>query len=239
MTRPMAPSPLDMTWRQRSHLLFVWSDAQEGEHHAFADWYQGVYRQEIRTIAGVLTVRHYERHEVDITRGEYAPPPFPYLGILELSVDGAEAARDAIARIAALHREQSAAKRPATWLYHPAGEKVGRSPAVTPSLLTLAFANAVPGRELEFREWYITRHIRHALNIPALVSGQCFERALFQQPGAWDAAYSMIAVYEQEGTPESIIDSFSALPASTFDFPAMDISPERFAEWVYRPLADR
>jgi hypothetical protein len=44
----------------------------------------------------------------------------------------------------------------------------------------------------------------------------------------------MIAVYEQEGTPEEMLRSFESLPPGTLDFPAMDLT--RFAEWVYRPL---
>jgi hypothetical protein len=72
------------------------------------------------------------------------------------------------------------------------------------------------------------------LNIPALVSGQCLERTQFQSPGALAADYSMIAVYEQEGTAEEMMRSFGALPPGTLGFPAMDLT--RFAEWVYRPL---
>jgi hypothetical protein len=96
------------------------------------------------------------------------------------------------------------------------------------------FANAVPGQEAEFSEWYATRHIRHALNLPALVSGQCLQRALFQSPGALAADYATIAVYEQEGSAEQLMKSFSSVPPGTLDFPAMDLT--RFAEWVYRPL---
>lgn len=103
-------------------------------------------------------------------------------------------------------------------------------------MLTLAFANGTPGQETEFREWYATRHIRHALNIPALVSGQCFERTQFQMPGAMNACFATIAVYEQEGSPESIIASFLSLPEGTLRFPMLDRSPGRFAEWSYRSL---
>jgi hypothetical protein len=98
----------------------------------------------------------------------------------------------------------------------------------------MAFTNAVDGQENEFREWYVTRHIRDALHVPVLVSGQCFERTQFQRPGALEASFSIIAVYEQEGTPEAIIESIAALPPGTLDFPALH--PKHFAEWVYRPL---
>ncbi len=98
----------------------------------------------------------------------------------------------------------------------------------------MAFANATPGHEFEFREWYATRHIRHALNIPALVSGQCFQRTEFQQPGALEAGFSLIAKYEQEGTAEAMLASMNSLPDSLFEFPMLDLT--RFAESVYRPI---
>lgn len=227
-------APLTLIRTQRSHVLFVLSNATRGREAEFSTWYRGVYRDSSLRSTGALRVQQYERHEVDITHGEYPPPPFRYLAMYDLSVDGAEAVSDVIAAVERLHKEETTAEAAATWLYYPAGEKVGRSPKECPSMLTLAFANAVAGRDVDFCEWYVTRHIRHALNIPALVSGQCFFRTQFQRPGALEVPYQMIAVYEQEGSPESIIESLSSLPRSTFHFPSMD--PIRFAEWVYRPL---
>jgi hypothetical protein len=202
----------------------------------FRSWYLGPYQREILALTPVLSGQQYEPHELDVSRGRYPGLPFRYLGLYDLSVDGAQAALGVIERAAELHRREASAEAPATWLYYPVSERVGRSPAEHPSLLTLAFANAVPGREAEFREWYATRHIRHALNIPALVSGRCLERTQFQSPGALAADYSMIAVYEQEGSPAEMMESFSSLPPGTLDFPAMDLTQGRFAEWVYRPL---
>jgi hypothetical protein len=231
-------SPLALLPQQRSHVLFVLSQPQVGRESAFLAWYQGAYRQAVVDHVGVLRAQHYERHDVDITRGRFAPLPFRYLGLYELSIDGAETAAGLIDRITQLHREQAAAQAPATWLYYPVSEKVGRSPAARPSLLTLAFANGVPGQEAEFREWYATRHIRHALKIPALVSGQCLERTQFQRPGALEATFHTIAVYEQEGTPEDFLKGHAALPKGSLPFPMLDLAPSRFAEWVYRPVSD-
>lgn len=227
-------SSLALLQKQRSHVLFILSNPTVGQEVPFLEWYQGAYRLAVVESAGVLSVQHYERHEVDVTCGRYAPLPFQYLGLYELSLDGAEAAAGLIERIALLHAEQTAADAPATWLYYPACEKVGRAPAAKPSMLAVAFANGLPEQEREFREWYATRHIRHALNIKALVSGQCFERTSFQNPGALDASFSTIAIYEQEGTPESIIENFGSLPKEALHFPMLDRS--RFSEWVYRPL---
>lgn len=245
MSQPQAPaetlaggwkktSAFDLMKEQRSHVLFVLSNAKADQEGTFVEWFQGRYLREISDVASVLNVQHYKQHEVDITQGRYGRAPLEYLGLYELALDGAREANALIELIATLHRNEAAAEDPATWLYYPISEKVGRAPRVFPSMLTLAFANGVAGREAEFREWYATRHIRHALNISALVSGQCFERTEFQRPGALEAIYSMIAVYEQEGTPEAIIESFATLPPGTFDFPAMDL--KRFAECVYRPL---
>lgn len=231
----MTPS-LTLLDKQRSHVLFVLSHPQAGHEMAFLQWYRGAYQRAVLDHVGILNAQLYEQHEVDVTGGCHARLPFHYLGLYELSLDGAQAAANLIERITLLHREHPGAQAPATWLYYPASEKVGRTPAARPSMLTLAFANSVPGREAEFREWYATRHIRHALNIPALVSGQCFERTQFQKPGALEAKFHTIAVYEQEGTPEAILQSFASLPKGTLDFPALHTT--HFAEWVYRPVRD-
>jgi hypothetical protein len=227
---------LQLIRRQRSHVLFVLSNPRAGYETDFLGWYQSAYRQAVRHLSGVLNLQQYEQHELDITMGQNERLPFRYLGLCELSIDGAQAAEGLIQRIKTLHREHSSADDPATWLYYPVSEKVGRSAAVIPSTLTLAFANPLPEQDAEFREWYATRHIRHALHIPALVSGQCFARTLFQQPGAMEAKFNTIAVYEQEGSAESIVESFKSLPESTFHFPTLDVDRTRFAEEVYRPL---
>jgi hypothetical protein len=222
---------------QRSHILLVLSSPREGADERFRSWYLGSYREAVLRLADVLSGQQYEPHEVDVSNGRYPGLPYGYLAVYEMSLDGAQAAAQTIARIAELHRAESSAAAPATWLYYPASERVGRSPIADPCPLTIAFANPVIGREAEFREWYATRHIRHALDIPQLVSGQCFELTRFQDPGAAEPGYSMIAIYEQEGTPEDMLASMAALPPGRLHFPAMDLS--RFAEWVYRPLPSR
>ena len=219
---------------QYSHLLFVLSNARIGQETSFVEWHRGSYSNEISQFESVIHIQHYEQHEVDITEGRYPRVPFKFLGLYRLLLDGAEEADALIRRINALFAQQRAAHAPATWLYYPVSEKVGRTPRSAPPMLTLAFANGIPGREGEFREWYATRHLRHALKIPALATGQCFEQTRFQMTGALDALYNTIAIYEQVGSPEDIIRSFASLPLGTFDFPAMDLT--RFSEWVYRPL---
>jgi|SRR5581483_46580 len=218
---------------QRSHVLIVLSNSQAGSDPEFRNWYLGAYQRTVLKLEGVLGGRQYEAHEVDVSGGKYPGLPYQYFGVYDVCVDGAVNAGGILDYIRDLHRREPVAQAPATWLYYPVSERVGGRPAAQPSLLTVAFANAVPGQDEEFREWYATRHIRHALQIPALVSGQCFARTQFQRAGALDAAFSMIALYEQEGSPEEMRRSFATIPAGTLDFPAMDLT--RFAEWVYKP----
>jgi hypothetical protein len=228
-------SSLALLKRQRSHVIFVLSAAKEGNEEIFLRWFQGHSDHAMAVMSRVLSRQHFKRHEVDITMNLYGNLPFPYLGIYEISVDGAEGAQDLIESISSLY-VQNGGEHPATWLYYPASEKVGRAPRSLPTMIAVAFANGLPGREAEFREWYATRHIRHAMNIPAFVSGQCFKRTLFQMPGSMEANYDTIALYEVEGTPESIIEANASLPKGTLDFPSLDISRPRFFEWVYVPL---
>lgn len=231
---PRAAASLALLSRQRSHILLVLTDANPGSEPAFRDWLERHYVATLSATRQVVAIHLYEQHEIDVTSGQHPRLPLRYLSICELSLDGAPQAESIIRQVMELHRSEVSARAPATWLYYPAGEKVGRAPTVTPSLLTVAFANANPGQEDEFREWYATRHIRHALNVPALVSGQSFQLTHFQMPGSIEAAFGTIAIYEQEDTPESMIESFRSIPASTFHFPAMDLT--RFSEAVYRPL---
>lgn len=228
-------SSLALLKGQRSHVLFVLSNPNnESGRSAFIEWYRRHYRHRVLLQPGVLSAQHYEQDEADVTRGKYPRLPFRYLGIFELSLDGAEEAADIIDSIASLHREHPVAQAPATWLYYPAVEKVGRAAPIRPSMLTIAFANGVPGQEAEFREWYATRHIRHALNLPLLTSGQSFERTQFQKPGAMEVKFSIIAIYEQVGSTEALIESFNSIDRQLLRFPTMDKT--RFTECSYRSL---
>jgi hypothetical protein len=224
--------------RQRSHVIFSLCQCAAGTEEAFRPWYQDQALGQILGINQVLRARHYEQGDVDITRGRHPRLPYRYLGMYDLSVDGAEEAAHIVEQIHSLHQKQPLSESPATWLYYPLGERVGLPSRLTNCMLTLAFANAVGGQEEEFREWYVTRHLRHALNIPALVNGQCFYRTAVQRPGTREADFAMIAVYEQEGSAESIVDSFLSLPPETFRFPMMDRNAGRFAEWSYRCLSE-
>ncbi|BBD96784.1 hypothetical protein SAMIE_1002850 [Sphingobium amiense] len=227
------PPSLALAARQRSHVLLVLADALPGNTAQFERWLDQSVRQAVSSRAELLCARSYVEDDVDITRGRFTRLPFRYLTIFELSVDGADQCGDAIDMIARDYIESGLATAPATWLYHPASSKVGVLDGEA-SGMTVAYANACPGEEAEFREWYATRHIRHALHIPALVSGEFLERSLFQNPGAMENGFAGIALYEQSGSAQSIVDAFLSLPPETFSFPSMDKS--RFSEASYRCL---
>lgn len=227
--------PLSLLKSQRSHLLFVLSNASSGQQTEFVNWSKNRYLMNLEALGKVLTVSHFEKHEIDITGGEYEQIDYDYLSVIELSLDGAEQSEYVIDKIQHLYESEPSAEEPAIWLYYPVSEKVGRNPIAGKEMLTLAFANPLPDTDLMFREWYCTRHIRHALNVPELVSGQCLELTGYQKT-SMPPKYKMIAVYEQEGTPEQIIESFERLPEETFEFPTLDLV--NFAEWVYRPMRD-
>ena len=194
MVQGQPGTPLSKLKTQRSHNLLVLSNPLTGQEQNFLSWYSGVYLEALLASENVLQVQHYDPHEVDITRGAHAPLPYRYLSIIELSIDGAQAAEALIHSIQALHNTEASAQNVATWLYYPISEQVGCSSTLSDSMLTLAFANPVSGCEDEFREWYSTRHIRHALNIPALISGQCFELTQYQHTGSGDALYKVVAL---------------------------------------------
>jgi len=229
-----AQRSLELLKTQRSHLLFLFSSSKADQQDQFVDWSRNIFGVVLLGRDGVLSINHFEKHEVDVTEGAYQHIPDDYLSIIELSVDGADQAETIIQEIEKLYKAEPSAGVPSTWLYYPVSEKVGRSAITGEDMLTLAFANPLPGTDQDFREWYCTRHIRHALNVPQLVSGQCLELTGYQRPGARQPNYQMIAIYEQEGTPEAMIQSMGRLPEDALDFPALDLI--NFAEWVYRPM---
>ena len=220
--------------RQRSHILLVLSNVALGEDApAFIDWYNGVCRRAVLARPGVLSASHYVQDDVDLTGGRRPPPPFRYLAIYELSIDRAEQAEANISAVHTLYRSCAHAAAPATWMYYPIGEKVGLSRPGSPMIAVL-FANGMPGSDDEFREWCVTRHIRQALAIPVLANGQCFERARFQRPGAADAGFHIIVLFEQAGSSQALVEAVNNLAPGAMDSPSLD--PTGFGEAAYRLL---
>lgn len=229
--------PLTLLKYQRTHVLLIFTNATGDSEESFLSWYQYRYRAALLNRPEVLSLRHYRRHRVDVLQGRFPIIPYNYMGICEISVDGASAAQNLIDETAALHKASNVAEAPTTWLYYPVCEKVGSfdlEQGSTKALIAVAFANGYEGRETEFDEWYATRHIRHAMHVSAYANAQCFKRTQFQKTFGLEAIYSLIAIYELNREPEDIIRSFQALPIETFSFPSLDVS--RFSEVVYQEV---
>jgi hypothetical protein len=116
MTAPtLPPSPLELLREQRSHVLVVLSNPRVGSELNFRSWYLGPYQQEILAFSPVLGGQQYEQHELDVSHGRYPGLPFLYLGLYDLSVDGAQAALEVIERIRELHGREKSAAAPASF----------------------------------------------------------------------------------------------------------------------------
>ncbi len=228
--------------QQRSHTLLVFCKAEDGKAEAFSNWFKMDCLRSVAGLSKVLSVRHYQEYPFNLS-GNYTPIGFDYLGIYQLHLDGAEDASELINQINTLYRNEPSAGDIATWLYYPVSEKVGcNKTTISPSspVITIAFANAVKGCEAEFREWYTTEHLRHALIIPALISSQRFELTAIQTPGAMAADYQTIAIYEQDDSPENMVKGMGSIDPAKIPKvwwnPAGDV--ERFTEWAYQALTD-
>lgn len=216
---------------QPSHILMVFGKSKVGKEKQFKNWYTSDYRARITGLDTILSVEHYRQYPLNL--GNHKPIGFDHLGIYQLSLDGAEDAQSLLKSIHQLFEEEASAENCATWIYYPVSEKVGCQPDAPSPYLTIAFANAAHGRESEFREWYSTQHLRHALALPALVSGQRFEKTEFQISGALGCGYETIAIYEQYDAPERLLASFSEVDLSKIQW-SMAGDVERFTEWVYQ-----
>ena len=228
--------------QQRSHTLLVFCKAAEIKSEIFLNWFKTDCLQTVTGFNKVISGRHYHEYPFNHT-GNLKPIGFDYLGIYQLQLDSAEDSGELINQINTLYRNEPSAGDIATWLYFPVSEKVGcNSATILPStpIITIAFGNAVKGREDEFREWYTTEHLRHALLVPALISSQRFELTGLQNPGSMTPDYQTIAIYEQDDTPENMIKGMALIdPAKV---PKVWWSPsgdlERFTEWAYQALTD-
>src|SRR5689334_8023090 len=119
-------SPLQLLASQPSHVLFVVNNARAGREASFLQWYRGAYKDRVQDHEIVVHARHFEQHEVDVTCGRHMLFPYKYLGLYHLSLDGAEQVEGFIDSIQSLFREREDAEAPATWLFYPISEKVGR-----------------------------------------------------------------------------------------------------------------
>lgn len=79
--------------------------------------------------------------------------------------------------------------------------------------LFLVFSNAADGRDEEFNEWYDEVHLSDVRAVPGITAAQRYDLADFTPDGVEDApppAHRYLAVYELDGTPESVFSEFFA-----------------------------
>src|SRR4029077_19321549 len=114
MTTPTRPPtrPLELLKEQRSHVRLVLSNPKAGSERIFRSWYLESFQQEVLDLGVMLSGQQYEPHELDVSRGKYPGLPFRYLGLYDLSVDGAQATMRVIERITELHRRETSAEAP-------------------------------------------------------------------------------------------------------------------------------
>ena len=228
-------APLEIIKNQRSHNLFVFSNSINSQHDVFRKWFSDESLSLILNLDKVISAQHFQQHELDIFGT--SPIGDRFLGIYELSLDGAEQAVQVIDRIKTIYNDSKVSSEPATWIYYPMSEKAGRSPQTKKQHIILAFSDPVKGAEASYNEWYNTQHIRHALNVSSIVSGQRFRLTSFQKPGAMKPSYEYLSYYEQEGSIEDLTNGFKSLQPGQLDLsPAIDMN---FTEWVYFPVTDR
>lgn len=218
---------------QRSHTLLVFSNAPKVEKKNYEVWLKSDAWTEFSHNKKVLSVKSYRQHPMDF--GGYEPIGFNYLTLVQLSLNGAEDVVSVLDKLHTIFNEVSGSQSVATWLYYPVSEKVGLRRNTDAPYLTIAFANAVEGMEAEFREWYSSQHIRHALIIPALVSGQCFELTAYQASVGVESCYQTIAIYEQDSTPQEMIDSFLNIEPEELKW-SRSGDLKRFTEWAYEAI---
>ena len=82
--------------------------------------------------------------------------------------------------------------------------------------LFLVFSNAAGGRDEEFNKWYDEVHLPDVRAVPGIAGAQRYDLVDFTPDGVADAAdapapaHRYLAVYDLEGTPESVFAEFSA-----------------------------
>ena len=219
---------------QPSFLLLVLGNAKEGHQGDFTAWFKGAFRDQMQREKRVIRARTFTRDGVDITWGRFPLVPMQYLALIDIGGQGPEEAHAVIASAQDHFAKQSSAAEVATWLYYPVSPKYGIDRGAIPTTVMIHYTNAVPGMEIEYNEWFNTRLLRHAAVFDPLVSGQRFERSLYQNFGALEPTYQTVALYDQAGSSERLMEAFKNPPPDLLDMVSLD--NERFSEAAYLPL---
>jgi hypothetical protein len=102
----------------------------------------------------------------------------------------------------------------------------------------LAFTNPVPGRELEFNDWYTHIHLADVLRLPGVQAAQRFRLSDTQhRPGPHPWEY--MAVYEIEiDDPNITLDRLRAV-SGTKEMPLSPALQDQRMVWIYEPVTGR
>lgn len=219
---------------QPSFLLLVLGNAAAGKDADFVAWFKDSFTDRLQRLPAVWRARVYARDSVDVTWGRFPLVPMKYLSLVDLLGDGPEAAHSVIDFVQDIYAKEKSAADVATWLYYPVSERYGIARGNIPTAVMIHYTNPVAGKETEYAEWFNTRLLRHAAMFDPLVSGQRFERSLYQKPGALEPTYQTVALYDQAGSSERLIEAFKIPPPDLPDMVSLDTG--RFTESAYLPL---
>ncbi len=105
--------------------------------------------------------------------------------------------------------------------------------------MMMAMANAVPGREKEFEDWYSSRHVHEMMQAPGIVSAQCFVLTDLQRyKGTQPFRY--MALYEIEGEEvRATIDYLISHAGTAISGCAAMASEPQIRELFFYPITPR
>jgi hypothetical protein len=101
----------------------------------------------------------------------------------------------------------------------------------------MVFANAKPGRDEEFNDWYNAVHLQDLLDIPGVVRGERFRAAAASSARVPAAEHQFLAVYEIDGDVDAVLAELNARVADgrmVID-DSVDPNGARFTVWEPEP----
>jgi epsilon-lactone hydrolase len=86
---------------------------------------------------------------------------------------------------------------------------------VMPRFIYTVLSNAVPGREEEFKRWYIDQHLKDVTTMPGVVSGKLIELDFHRVYDLEAPKWTLLTIYELDcDDPEVLIDQLKAASGS-------------------------
>jgi hypothetical protein len=182
------------------------------------DWCHDTYQTVTSSIGNMLSAKHQDQRKVNITLGQCA-----------------NTFRLSDTRRSLIRRSRSGVWL--DWANHAPASGASGLPGAGDLALLAGERKTLPlpgsdsfnadadicqcGRESRSRVSGMARYSSYpsCSEHPRSVGGQCFERTQFQRLRIPDAKLGTIAVYEVEGTPQSIVENCALLEEGTLHFP--------------------